>query len=142
MGEIVQTLWQYGYLGGWIVGMVALLLWIVERQRRQRIEQWLREKDRQRGQVIKGQIAEQMAPFLPDFPFHPKDARFIGSPVDYVVFDGMSEGKLRQVVLVEVKTNQSRPNPIQKEIERIVVNRRITFRIIRLHIDDPHLGHG
>ena len=31
--------------------------------------------------------SEQMAPLLPEFPFASADARFIGNPIDFVVFD-------------------------------------------------------
>src|SRR5882724_11599495 len=41
--------------------------------------------------TLKGQIAEQMAPLLPGFPFLPADARFLGDPVDYVVFKGRAD---------------------------------------------------
>ena len=43
--------------------------------------------------VIGGQMAEQIAPFLPDFPCNPADVRFIGKPVDFIAFPGMAEGK-------------------------------------------------
>ena len=42
--------------------------------------------------VIGGQMAEQIAPFLPDFPCNPADVRFIGKPVDFIAFPGMAEG--------------------------------------------------
>ena len=32
--------------------------------------------------TLKGRIAEQMAPLLPEFPFASADARFIGNPID------------------------------------------------------------
>jgi len=35
--------------------------------------------------TVKGKIAEQMAPLLSGFKYEPADARFLGSPVDYVV---------------------------------------------------------
>ena len=38
--------------------------------------------------VTVGKVTEHIAPYLPDFGYNPKDARFIGSPVDFVVFDG------------------------------------------------------
>ena len=34
--------------------------------------------------VLKGKIAEQLAPLLPGFDYNPADARFIGSPIDYI----------------------------------------------------------
>ena len=39
---------------------------------------------------LKGKIAEQLAPLAKGFPYLPSDARFIGSPIDYVVFNGSS----------------------------------------------------
>jgi predicted Holliday junction resolvase-like endonuclease len=53
----------------------------------------------QRSQsVILGKVTEHLVPYLPTFTFNPKDARFIGSPIDILVFDGMDEGELREIV--------------------------------------------
>jgi predicted Holliday junction resolvase-like endonuclease len=41
------------------------------------------------------------------FPYNPKDVRFLGSPIDLVIFDGLAEGELRRIVFVEVKTGGS-----------------------------------
>lgn len=56
--------------------------------------------------VIKGKITEHFLPFLECFPFNPRDARFIGTPVDLVVFDGLSDGECRQIIFIEVKSGQ------------------------------------
>lgn len=82
---------------------------------RLRFEQWVTEKERgirddavaKSQAVTMGKVAEQLTPYLPGFHYNPQDARFIGSPVDFVVFDGLSEGDLKQVVFVEVKTGKS-----------------------------------
>ena len=57
--------------------------------------------------VTTGKVFEQLVPYLPEFPFNPRDARFLGAPVDLVVFDGLSDGDLRRVVFVEVKTGNA-----------------------------------
>lgn len=57
--------------------------------------------------TIMGKVTEHLAPFLPDFPYNPKDARFIGSPIDLIVFDGLEDGQLRRIVFVEVKAGKS-----------------------------------
>jgi predicted Holliday junction resolvase-like endonuclease len=49
-----------------------------------------------------------MAPLLPEFPYSMADARFIGSPIDFVVFDGYTGARENggpeiSVVLVESK---------------------------------------
>jgi len=58
--------------------------------------------------IVRGQIFEQLVPYLPGFHFNPKDAQFLGRPVDFVVFDGLDEGELRRIVFVEVKTGSAK----------------------------------
>ncbi len=59
--------------------------------------------------TLKGKIAEQMGPVLPEFPFNPADTRFIGSPVDYIIFDGLTEvadEKSRDIRIVFMEVNK------------------------------------
>ena len=42
---------------------------------------------------------------------------FLGAPIDYVVFDGLGRGELREVVLVEVKTGASRLSASEREVD-------------------------
>lgn len=41
--------------------------------------------------VLKGQIGEQFTPFITDFPYNPSDCRFMGEPIDYVIFQNLHE---------------------------------------------------
>lgn len=36
-------------------------------------------------------MAEQFAPVLPEFQYLPSDAKFMGDPVDYIIFDGYTD---------------------------------------------------
>ena len=65
---------------------------------------------------------EQLVPYLPDFPFNPKDARFLGSPVDFVVFDGLSDGggDVRRIVFVEVKTGDAELSTRERRVRDAV----------------------
>lgn len=116
-----------------VVGLLALPLaaWLVYRlalwrARAEHAERYaaMRDKigaDAVRGSrsAITGRVAEQMAPLLPGFGFNPRDARFIGNPVDYVVFDGLCEGALRRIVFVEVKTGGSL-NGNERQVRAVV----------------------
>lgn len=54
--------------------------------------------------VIAGKVTENIAPFFESFPYNPKDARFIGSPIDFIVFDGLDEaGNVDEIIFVEPK---------------------------------------
>ena len=61
--------------------------------------------------VIKGKIAEHMVPMYREvFNHDPSDARFIGAPIDYLIFDGytaVKDGNSDEpitVVLADIKT--------------------------------------
>ena len=84
---------------GALAASVYFVLWRVRYTRRIRGDAVQRSLA-----VTSGKVHEQLVPYLPRFPYNPKDVRFLGSPVDLVVFDGLSEGRVRRVVFVEVKT--------------------------------------
>lgn len=84
--------------------------------------------------VLKGRIAEQIVPFLEEFRYNPSDARFLGSPVDYVIFDGMSEGSTElTVILADVKTGKPKLTPIQERIKAAIEAGRVRWETIQLY---------
>ena len=83
--------------------------------------------------VLKGKIGEQLAPIFDVFPFDVADARFIGSPVDFLVFDGYSDGEIKEVVLVEIKTGKSRLSTKERSIRNVV--KEGSFRWLTVNID-------
>jgi predicted Holliday junction resolvase-like endonuclease len=83
--------------------------------------------------VLRGQVAEQLVPLTEGFPFDPSDARFLGHPVDYVVFDGLSTGDGEvEVVLVEIKTGGARLSRREAAIRDAVAAGRVRFELVRL----------
>ena len=78
--------------------------------------------------VIGGQLAEQVAPFLPGFPCNPGDARFIGKPVDFIAFPGMTEdNEVHEVLLIEVKTGKSALSGREREVKKAVAEGRVRY---------------
>lgn len=86
--------------------------------------------------VTTGKVTEQMVPYFTEFPFNPKDARFIGSPIDFVVFDGLNDGEVKEVVIVEVKTASSTLSKREKQIREVVQARKIQWKELRLRVED------
>jgi len=85
--------------------------------------------------TLKGRISEQMAPLLPEFPFSSADARFIGNPIDFVVFDGYTKAKDDKgdsisVVLVEVKKGKGKLSREQSLIRKAVEEGRVSWKTI------------
>src|SRR5712664_636194 len=64
---------------------------IATREAQVQFEKWktaseasIREDAIRRSQAVTlGKVTEHLVPFLPDFCYNPKDARFIGSPIDF-----------------------------------------------------------
>jgi len=79
--------------------------------------------------VILWETAEKVAPFLPDFPYNPKDLTFIWKWVDYVIFDWLSNWNLKQIVFLELKTWKSRQNKNEKEIEKIILQKKVKYEL-------------
>ena len=119
------------------------LLWLGARFARYRAVYRYAEEDlaaarkdatRRSRSVLGGKAGEQLAPLVPEFSarFDPSEARFLGAPVDYVIFDGIGTGELREVVLVEVKTGRSKLTRNEREVELAVREGRVRFELLRL----------
>ena len=93
--------------------------------------------------VLKGKMAEQLAPIMPEFQYLPSDAKFLGDPVDYVVFDGYSdfrdgEGAAEdiEVVLIDIKSGGARLTKGQQAIARAIQEGRVRFETVRIDFED------
>jgi predicted Holliday junction resolvase-like endonuclease len=87
----------------------------------------------QRSQAVTaGKVFEQLVPYLPNFPFDPRDVRFLGSPVDFVVFEGLSAGEVTRVVFVEVKTGSAELSGRERRVRDAVLDRRVAWHELRV----------
>ena len=84
---------------GLLIAAVYMVLW------KARYTASIRDDAVLRSQAVtSGKVYEQLLPYLPDFPYNPRDVRFLGSPTDLIVFDGLANGEVERVVFLEVKT--------------------------------------
>lgn len=107
---------------GYLIGK-----YVAGREHEDEIPQIRETAIKQSRAVLSGQFSEQIAPYLPEFPFKPTEVRFIGKPVDFVVFKGMDEKKIDEVVFVEVKTGKSQLSPIEKSLKEAIENKKIRW---------------
>ena len=82
--------------------------------------------------VLGGQFSEQLAPFLPDFKYLPTECKFMGKPVDLLVFKGMDEKKIDEVVFVEVKSGKSKTSPVEKSLKETIEKKRVRWEEYRI----------
>jgi predicted Holliday junction resolvase-like endonuclease len=78
--------------------------------------------------VMTGLVNEQFASMIHDFPGSGSDSRFIGSPVDYIVFNGLSHGCVSEVIFVEVKTHSGvRLSSTERTLRDAIENGRVRW---------------
>jgi len=82
--------------------------------------------------VIGGQFSEQLAPFLPNFPHNPNEVRFIGKPIDLIVFKGMNEKNIEEVKFIEVKSGNSVLSKTEKQLKDAIQNKRVSWEEYRI----------
>jgi predicted Holliday junction resolvase-like endonuclease len=85
--------------------------------------------------IISGKVQEHLAPVFPEFlaQFNPCDGRFLGSPIDFLVFDGLDAGEADlRVVFVEVKTGKGNMTTRGRRVRDAIKAGRVEYQLLRL----------
>lgn len=85
--------------------------------------------------VLTGQILEQVAPYLPNFPCNPEDAKFLGRPVDFIGFVTskkdedlpLEERPISEILFIEVKSGSSTLTKREKEVKKAIESKRVKY---------------
>jgi predicted Holliday junction resolvase-like endonuclease len=120
-----------GVMAGIVIGLLAgwayAIVWKVRYTARVREDAVLRSQA-----IVAGKVHEQLVPYLPGFAYNPKDVRFLGSPVDLVVFDGLAEGNLRRIVFLEIKTGRAGLTVRERSVREVVRTRKVEWDELRI----------
>jgi len=112
-------------------------------------EQWKVEAEKEIRQdaisksqsVTMGKMTEHIVPYLPGFGFNPSDARFIGSPIDLIVFDGLDEDCVKKIVFIEIKTGASTLSTRERWIRDAVLAKNVEWREVKVNLESPDVVH-
>ena len=73
-----------------------------------------------------------MAPYLPEFNYDPTEARFIGSPIDLIVFPGLARGDPEEIVIMEIKSGKTgQLTPQQRKIRQLIEDGMVRWELIQ-----------
>ena len=84
--------------------------------------------------TIRGIATEHLAPVLQN-KYNPKDFRHLGNPVDFIIFDGLSDlldkkaDEIVSIILLDVKTGNSKLNKSQRRIRDALQDGKIKFEV-------------
>lgn len=74
---------------------------------RQGLNKIVKKRLKQSRAVLGGLVSEQIAPLLNGFPYDPGDCRFVGKPIDFIIFKGMNGTSINEVVFLEIKAGKN-----------------------------------
>lgn len=95
-------------------------------------ERAIREAIAQSRAVLGGKFVEQLAPYLPEFKYDPTEARFIGSPIDLIVFPGLAKGDPKEIVIMEIKTGKTgQLTPQERKIRQLIEDGMVRWELIQ-----------
>ena len=100
---------------------------------KERIKEEREDAIKRSRSVLSGQFSEQIAPFLPGFNHSPSEVRFIGKPIDFVVFKGMDTREIEEVVFLEVKTGKSSLSGVEKSLKKVVEDKKVRWEEYRFN---------
>lgn len=103
-----------------------------------KFQEWLLKREREiREDAIKrsifillGRISEHIAPlFIAEkYDFNPKDLRFLGTPIDFIAFKGLSDNNPQEIIFIEVKSGKtSTLTPRERAVKKLVEEKRVSW---------------
>jgi predicted Holliday junction resolvase-like endonuclease len=114
-------------LAGFFIGLLLMYLYWKNKVPGERQD----AIDRSRAN-LGGQFAEQLAPYFPDFPYSPTELRWLGKPIDYLVFKGMDNNDINEIIFLEVKSGKSQLNEHQRQVKRVVEEKKLKWEQYRV----------
>ena len=77
-----------------------------------------------------GFIMERIIPALEQFQWKHSDCRSTGGdPIDYIIFEGLTDGEVKKIIFVDVKTGNANLTNRQKEIRDVInIQKNVKFR--------------
>jgi predicted Holliday junction resolvase-like endonuclease len=113
-----------------VLGLAAVTIFYIGYMSGRKDESFFHKKSKKfTRSILGGLFSEQVAPFLSGFPEDLKasEARFVGKPVDFLIFKGMDEGDINEVVFVEVKTGNSQLTPNERKLRDVINAKKVRW---------------
>ncbi len=128
-----------------ILAIVAAYLFVKNMQWRFRFEHkiknWIDEYEKKiredainrSARTLSGKTLEKLIPFLEKFNYDPHDVRWLGDPIDLVVFDKLSEKRdPEQIIFLEVKSGESKLSKVQQKIRELIERKKVHWEEFRI----------
>ena len=78
-----------------------------------------------------GKNLEKVLPTMKDFKWPTPDSKFLGDPIDLIIFNGLSENRVQSINFVEVKSGKARLNKHQKSIKDAIEDHKVSYKVFK-----------
>ena len=75
-----------------------------------------------------GKNLEKILPTMKDFKWTMPDCKFLGDPIDLIIFNGLSVNKVNSISFVEVKSGKATLKKNQKSIRDAIEDKKVVYK--------------
>jgi predicted Holliday junction resolvase-like endonuclease len=134
----------YNFFFGFIIGLVTvsiIFFFILKYLLKKKIAQWEKYEMQKAVEksisiqrpVLKGKISEQLYPLLYEKEGNLSDLRFLGNPIDYIKFEGLSESSEKiKIKFIEIKTGMAKLNKNEEAVKKAVEEKEVYWEEITM----------
>jgi len=116
--------WIFFWLIVWIIIWKIIKYSVLKQERKLSIQK--------SKSIILWEVYEKVLPFLPNFPYSPKDMIFVWKWIDYIIFNWLNEWYIKDIIFLEVKSWTSKLNKNERMIRDIILKNKITYKEYRI----------
>ena len=122
-----------------IIISAFLLLWlgykigsmVKDQEWEEKLPKLKQESVKKSREVLTGHFSEQLAPYMPDFPYSPTECKFVGKPIDLIVFKGMDKKEPEEVIFLEIKSGQSKLSTPERKLRDVIKDKKVRWEEYR-----------
>lgn len=137
---------EYAFFLGVVTGLIIISFvsfFVLKYLLKKKIEQWekyemqkaLEKTVNLQRPILKGKISEQLFPVLYEKEGDLSDLRFLGNPIDYIKFEGLSNlsetGKVK-IKFIEIKTGNSKLNKNEEAVKKAVEDKEVYWEEVAI----------
>ena len=79
----------------------------------------------------KGKIVEGLIPAMKGFGYEMEDCRFLANPIDYIIFEGATQGSVNHITFMDIKAGKSAGlDTHQRRIRDAIKNNDVKFEVL------------
>ena len=95
----------------------------------------VREKAREKGRLEAKKASQKLDPIFHPNKFNPDDAKVMFHPVDFLIFNGMKNNEIKDLVLFDREVKSKEQKDLQKSIENTVSKENYEFVTMQVSED-------